>query len=105
MKIVHFSEYRESKDLSILDGARWLLINHQDLHEAATVIFHSELLDILVGVDNRGAAIPDGLWQRAVHLILADSSFESENEEQISKRTGINKVVIDGVNNLDYYCW
>ena len=60
------------------------------------MIFHSELLDILVGVDNRGAAIPDGLWQRAVHLILADS-FESESEEQISKRTGINKVVIDGV--------
>ena len=76
MKIVHFSEYQEGRDLSILDGARWLIINHEQLEAAATVIFHSELLDILVGVDHRGAKITDGLWQRAVHLIMADSSLE-----------------------------
>ena len=88
MKIVHFSQYQDSKDLSILDGARWLLINHQDLHEAATVIFHSELLDILVGVDNRGAPIPDGLWQRAVHLILADSSLSLKMKNRYLSEQG-----------------
>ena len=45
MKIVHFTEYQETQDLSILNGARWLIINHEQLDAAATVIFHSELLD------------------------------------------------------------
>ena len=45
MKIVHFSEFQKVEDLAILDGARWLLINHQDLDDAAAVIFHSELLE------------------------------------------------------------
>ena len=74
MKIVHFSDYQETNDLNVLDGARWLLIHHSELDDAAAVLFHTELLDILVGVDHRGARIIDGLWQRAVHLILADST-------------------------------
>ena len=75
MKVVRFSDYQQNNDLSVLDGARWLLITHQELSAAATILFHSELLDILVAIDFRGAKISDGLWQRAVHLILADSSF------------------------------
>ena len=54
MKIVNFSEYQENQDLTVLDGARWLIINHEQLESAATVIFHSELLDILVGVAKSG---------------------------------------------------
>ena len=105
MKIVHFSEYQEVQDLSVLDGARWLIINHEQLESAATVIFHSELLDILVGVDHRGAKITDGLWQRAVHLIMADSHLECVNEEQLSRRTGITKVVLDAQENIENYCY
>ncbi len=105
MKIVHFSEFQEIEDLAILDGARWLLINHQDLDNAAAVIFHSELLDILVGVDHRGAKIIDGLWQRAVHLILVDSSIEQATEQEICQRTGITKVILDASDDIESYCY
>ena len=105
MKIVDFSEYQENQDLSILDGARWLIINHEQLDAAATVIFHSELLDILVGINHRGAKITDGLWQRAVHLILADSSLEQVSGEELSRRTGITKVVLDAENSIENYCY
>ena len=105
MKVVKFSDYQQNNQLSVLDGARWLLITHQELSAASTILFHSELLDILVAVDFRGAKISDGLWQRAVHLILADSSFESDDETQIRKRTGITKVVLDGQGELQDYCW
>ena len=105
MKIVHFSEYQDIQDLSILNGARWLIINNEQLDAAATVIFHSELLDILVGIDHRGAKITDGLWQRAVHLILADSSFEQVSSEELSQRTGITKVVLDAENSIENYCY
>lgn len=105
MKIVHFSEFQEIEDLAILDGARWLLINHQDLDEAAAVLFHSELLDILVGVDHRGAKINDGLWQRAVHLILVDANFEQATEQEICQRTGITKVIVDATDDFELYCY
>tara|TARA_B100000424_G_scaffold270570_1_gene270335 strand:+ start:538 stop:855 length:318 start_codon:yes stop_codon:yes gene_type:complete len=105
VKIVHFSEFQEIEDLAILDGARWLLINHQDLDNAAAVIFHSELLDILVGVDHRGAKIIDGLWQRAVHLILVDSSIEQATEQEICQRTGITKVILDASDDIESYCY
>ena len=105
MKIVHFSEFQEIEDLAILDGARWLLINHQDLDNAAAVIFHSELLDILVGVDHRGAIIIDGLWQRAVHLILVDSNIEQATEQEICQRTGITKVIVDASDDIESYCY
>ena len=105
MKIVHFSEFQEIEDLAILDGARWLLINHQDLDNAAAVIFHSELLDILVGVDHRGAKIIDGLWQRAVHLILVDSNIEQATEQEICQRTGITKVIVDATDDIESYCY
>lgn len=105
MKIVQFSEFQEIEDLAILDGARWLLINHQDLDNAAAVIFHSELLDILVGVDHRGAKIIDGLWQRAVHLILVDSNIEQATEQEICQRTGITKVIVDASDDIESYCY
>ena len=105
MKVVKFSDYQQNNELSVLDGARWLLITHQELSASATILFHSELLDILVAVDFRGAKISDGLWQRAVHLILADSSFENDDESQIRRRTGITKVVLDGQGKLEDYCW
>ena len=105
MKIVYFSEYQAVEDLSILDGARWLIINHEQLDAAATVILHSELLDILVGVDHRGAKITDGLWQRAVHLIMADSELEAVSKDELIRRTGINKVVLDARNDIEEYCY
>ena len=105
MKIVQFSEYQEVQDLMILDGARWLIIDHQQLDAAASIIFHSELLDILVGVDHRGAKIVDGLWQRAVHLIIADSNLEQVSGDELSRRTGINKVVLDAHETIEHYCY
>ena len=88
-----------------LNGARWLIIHHEELESAAAVLFHSELLDILVGVDHRGAKINDGLWQRAVHLILADSTLEHEDEPTITRRTGITKVILDSTEDIEFYCY
>ncbi|DAC59530.1 MAG TPA: hypothetical protein HA354_01880 [Candidatus Poseidoniaceae archaeon] len=105
MKIVRFSDYRKSSDLSVLDGARWLIIHHEELESAAAVLFHSELLDILVGVDHRGSKISDGLWQRAVHLILADAQLEQDDERSITRRTGITKVVLDSTEKIEFYCY
>ena len=36
MKIIQFSDYQETNDLSVLDGARWLLIHHSQLDAAAS---------------------------------------------------------------------
>lgn len=105
MKIIQFSDYQETNDLSVLDGARWLLIHHSELDAAAAVLFHTELLDILVGVDHRGARIIDGLWQRAVHLILADSDHEQIDEQELVRRTGITKVVLDSSDEIEHYCY
>ena len=58
MKVVKFSDYQENNDLSVLDGARWLLITHQELSNAATILFHSELLDILVAVSYTHLTLP-----------------------------------------------
>lgn len=105
MRIVYFSEYQKSNTLSILDGARWLIIDKEELDQAGAILFHSELLDILVGVDHRGKKIVDGLWQRAVHLILADSELEETNELELSRRTGITKVVLDSKHDIESYCY
>ena len=105
MKVVKFSEYQKSPNLSLLDGARWLIIHHEELERAAAVLFHSELLDILVGVDHRGAKINDGLWQRAVHLILADSTLERDDEPTITRRTGITKVILDSKEDIEFFCY
>ena len=105
MKQVHFSEYAKSGDLAILEGARWLLIKHEELPQAGAVLFHSELLDILVGVDHRGAKITDGLWQRAVHLILADADIENATTQELMRRTGITKVILDATDEIESYCY
>ena len=105
MKIVHFSEYQEVRDLSILDGARWLIINHEQLEAAATVIFHSELLDILVVSTTEGVKSLMGYGKEPVHLILADSSLEQLSEEDLSRRTGITKVILDEQNSIEVYCY
>ena len=105
MKIIQFADYQKANDLTVLDGARWLLIHHSDLNAAAAVLFHTELLDILVGVDHRGARIIDGLWQRAVHLLLADSDHEQVDEQELVLRTGITRVVLDSTNEIEHYCY
>ena len=57
---------------------------------ATAALAFSELEDVLVAVDHRGSPVEDGLWMRAVHLLVVDAS---EKTNQLQARTGITKVV------------
>ena len=61
-----------------MHGARWLLLQAQDIEDSTPLLMFTELDDILVAVDHRGSTPLPGLWQRAVHLIL--SLMERKNK-------------------------
>tara|TARA_B100001564_G_scaffold23088_1_gene17234 strand:- start:1385 stop:1693 length:309 start_codon:yes stop_codon:yes gene_type:complete len=102
MKILTYSQLGDEprKELS---GARWLLLHHSEIAKATSILMFTELDGILVGVDHRGQEINPGLWQRAVHLMIVDGTEKQANE--IQKKTGITKVVIDDENDLRHHCW
>ena len=73
-----------------MQGKRWLLIRAEDLPHATAALAFSELEDVLVAVDHRGEAVEEGLWMRAVHLLLVSN----KNEEQaLQVSSGITKVI------------
>ena len=73
-----------------LQGHRWLVIKGSELSQATAALAFSELEDVLVAVDHRGIHVEEGLWMRAVHLLVVDAS---EKTNQLQARTGITKVV------------
>lgn len=86
-----------------MQGARWLVLQANEVEESTTLLMFTELEDILVAVDHRGSIPADGLWQRAVHLILIDGD---ENEaREFSKKSGITKVVGDSKEDIHTYLW
>ena len=60
-----------------MHGARWLLLQAQDIEDSTPLLMFTELDDILVAVDHRGSTPIPGLWQRAVHLY---SLMEQKNK-------------------------
>ncbi|MAM36193.1 MAG: hypothetical protein CL988_03380 [Euryarchaeota archaeon] len=86
-----------------MSGARWLLLNAAQLDKSTPLLMFTELDDILVAVDHRGAAPQPGLWQRAVHLILIDGT--DEDAEDFRKKSGITKVVAGSVEDIRTYLW
>ena len=89
MNVLHFNELGEDIRAS-LQGQRWLVMCGSDVPLATAALAFSELEDVLVAVDHRGSPVEDGLWMRAVHLLVVDAS---ENTNQLQARTGITKVV------------
>ena len=102
MKILTFKELGENPR-DDLKGARWLLLHHSEIDKATSILMFTELDGVLVAVDNRGSKIRDGLWQRAVHLLLTDLSEQEAAEFQ--RTSSITKVISDSENNLQHHCW
>jgi hypothetical protein len=73
-----------------LQGHRWLIVKVAELPQSTAALAFSELEDVLVAVDHRGQEVSEGLWMRAVHLLLV-SDVDEANRLQDS--SGINKVL------------
>tara|TARA_B110001452_G_scaffold250385_1_gene238581 strand:- start:393 stop:707 length:315 start_codon:yes stop_codon:yes gene_type:complete len=86
-----------------MHGARWLLLQAQDIEDSTPLLMFTELDDILVAVDHRGSTPIPGLWQRAVHLILVDGTEEQATEFQ--RKSGITKVIANADQNIRTYLW
>jgi len=102
MKIIRFSEL-DKNPRQQLSGARWLILHHSEIEKATSILMFTELDGILVAVDHRGKDIEEGLWQRAVHLMLVDSN--PDFAEEIQRKSGITKVIHDPENDILLYCW
>jgi len=100
MNVIEFSELGEDIRAS-LQGKRWLLLTAEELSQATAALMFSELEDVLVAVDYRGHDVEDGMWARAVHLLLVD---EGTPTSQLQRETGISKVV-SGSGELTAHLW
>ena len=89
MNVLHFNELGEDIRAS-LQGQRWLVLRGSEIPLATAALAFSELEDVLVAVDHRGSPVEEGVWMRAVHLLVVDAS---EKTNQLQARTGITKVV------------
>ena len=102
MKIIKFSEL-DGNPRKQLSGARWLILHHSEIQKATSILMFTELDGILVAVDHRGSEITDGLWQRAVHLMLVDTN--PKHAEEFQRKSGITKVIHDPENDILLHCW
>jgi hypothetical protein len=101
MKIVHFSELG-SDTREEMKGARWILLDQDDIKNALSALMFAELDGVLVAVDHRKSPPEEGLWQRAVHLLLVSSS---ENAEEIRMKSGITKVISSDEASFEDHLW
>lgn len=89
MEVLYFHQLAGDIRAS-MQGKRWLVLTAADLPHATAALAFSELEDVLVAVDHRNASVEDGLWMRAVHLLVVT---RGEDCETIQARSGITKVV------------
>ena len=101
MKIVHFSKLG-AHVRDEMKGARWILLHQDDLQDALGALMFAELDGVLVAVDHRDSNPDDGLWRRAVHLLLVSSD---QNADEIRLKSGITKVVATDDSTLEEHLW
>ena len=101
MRIVTLNDLNEDKRAG-MKGARWLILSANDLEHSTSLLMFTELDDILVAVDHRGSTPQDGLWQRAVHLILIDDEHEAD---AFRRRSGITKVIGGTKEDIRTFLW
>ena len=101
MKIIRFSELG-SNVREEMAGARWILLDQDDIQHALSALMFAELDGVLVAVDHRRTNPGVGLWQRAVHLLLVS---EQEDAEEIRLKTGITKVISNDSSIIEDYLW
>ena len=75
---------------SAMQGKRWLMLTAEELPHATAALAFSELEDVLVAVDHRGEAVEEGLWMRAVHLLLVS---DQNIVQSLQTSSGITKVI------------
>ncbi|MDC0625889.1 hypothetical protein OAO46_01050 [Candidatus Poseidonia alphae] len=101
MEVIHFADLGESPR-DALQGKRWLIVRAKELHQATGALMFSELEDVLVAVDHRGLPPVDGLWMRAVHLLLVDEETDAEG---LQLQSGITKVIAQNTGGIEQYLW
>tara|TARA_B100000614_G_scaffold10720_1_gene9422 strand:+ start:1033 stop:1338 length:306 start_codon:yes stop_codon:yes gene_type:complete len=101
MKIVRFSELGENVR-DAMKGVRWILLDQDELQNALSALMFAELDGVLVAVDHRKSTPDDGLWRRAVHLLLVT---ERENADEIRQKSGITKVISNDVASIEEFLW
>ncbi|HJM55669.1 MAG TPA: hypothetical protein QGI72_05420 [Poseidonia sp.] len=101
MEIIHFSDLGQSPRQS-LQGKRWLIISAEQLEQATGALMFSELEDILVAVDHRGIVPVEGLWMRAVHLLLVDQNIDAAT---LQNQSGITKVIAETSGDIAQFLW
>jgi len=101
MKIIRFSELGSNVREEMI-GARWILLDQDDIQHALSALMFAELDGVLVAVDHRRTNPGVGLWQRAVHLLLVS---EQEDAEEIRLKTGITKVISNDSSEIEDYLW
>lgn len=75
---------------SAMQGKRWLMLTAEELPHATAALAFSELEDVLVAVDHRGEVVEEGLWMRAVHLLLVS---DQNIAQSLQASSGITKVI------------
>ena len=75
---------------SAMQGKRWLVLTAEELPHATAALAFSELEDVLVAVDHRGETVEEGLWMRAVHLLLVS---DQKIAQSLQASSGITKVI------------
>lgn len=75
---------------SAMQGKRWLMLTAEELPHATAALAFSELEDVLVAVDHRGEVVEEGLWMRAVHLLLVS---DQNMAQSLQASSGITKVI------------
>ena len=101
MKIVHFSELGDNVREE-MKGARWILLHQDEIQDALGALMFAELDGVLVAVDHRDSIPDDGLWRRAVHLLLVSSD---QDADEIRLKSGITKVVASDETSLEEHLW
>ncbi|MCH1423267.1 MAG: hypothetical protein L7U62_07260 [Candidatus Poseidoniaceae archaeon] len=102
MRVVSLNDLSDDVRAS-MHGARWLILQADEIQTSTSLLMFTELDDILVAVDHRGSVPQPGLWQRAVHLILIDASTTEAQEFQ--RTSGITKVIGDADEDIRAYLW
>ena len=89
MESILFSDLGDNPR-SAMQGKRWLMLTAEELPHATAALAFSELEDVLVAVDHRGEMVEEGLWMRAVHLLLVSDHNVAQSLQACS---GITKVI------------
>ena len=89
MESILFSDLGDNPR-SAMQGKRWLMLTAEELPHATAALAFSELEDVLVAVDHRGGVVEEGLWMRAVHLLLVSDQNVAQS---LQASSGITKVI------------